>query len=41
VSKHFRDGVKVCTGGKLQGSVGMPEAMESDRLRKEKQTEED
>lgn len=41
VTKHFADSIDICSTGELQGGIGMAETVESDRLRKEKQTEED
>ena len=39
--KHLADGIDVGTVGYQQCSIGMAQSVESDRLRKEKQTEED
>jgi hypothetical protein len=35
--QHFANGINVRSSSQLKGSVAVPKAMESDRLRKEKQ----
>lgn len=41
MTKHFAYSIDVCTARQLERSIRMAGKVESDRLRKEKQTEED
>ena len=41
MTEQLRYGIEVCTKRQHHGRERMPEPVESDRLRKEKQTEED